>query len=209
MFGGTLVFTVTRSARLQVRRPLASITCSQDLSTHNTVISFVVDSNGIQWKSALTATEDVSTSRNIPASQITGAEWTLFGRSGHLRIQTNASSLKHELRFDGFPPNDFEKLKGALEFVKLERLQMSSVGASFGNVDVNGRKLVFSQAILEDADEEGEEFEPRDGPELMSLDLTEISQCVLPGTNRNEIEVQFPESDTVEAGTDQLGKKHF
>ena len=31
-------------------------------------------------------------------------------------------------------------------------------------------------------------------------------QCVLPGTNRNEIELQFPESDAVEAGTDQLGE---
>ena len=55
--------------------------------------------------------------------------------------------------------------------------------------------------------EEGEEFEPREGDEMMSLDLTEVSQCVLPGNNRNEIELQFPESDTVEAGTDQLGKE--
>jgi structure-specific recognition protein 1 len=34
--------------------------------------------------------------------------------------------------------------------------------------------------------------------------LTQVSQCVLPGTNRNELELQFPESDTIEAGTDQL-----
>jgi hypothetical protein len=36
------------------------------------------------------------------------------------------------------------------------------------------------------------------------IDLAEVSQCVLPGNNRNEIEAQFPESDTIEAGTDQL-----
>jgi hypothetical protein len=66
--------------------------------------------------------------------------------------------------------------------------------------------LAFKQCILEDADEEGEEFEPREADELLTLDLTEVSQCVLPGNNRNEIELQFPESDTVEAGTDQLGK---
>jgi hypothetical protein len=41
---------------------------------------------------------------------------------------------------------------------------------------------------------------------MLSLDLTEVSQCVLPGNSRNEIELQFPESDAVEAGTDQLGK---
>jgi len=64
---------------------------------------------------------------------------------------------------------------------------------------------VFRQCILEDADEEGqEEFEPRDGDEMLSMDLGEVSQCVLPGNNRNEIEMQFLESDTVEAGTDQL-----
>jgi hypothetical protein len=40
----------------------------------------------------------------------------------------------------------------------------------------------------------------------MSVDLAQVSQCVLPGNNRNEIELQFPESDTLEAGTDQLGE---
>jgi hypothetical protein len=59
---------------------------------------------------------------------------------------------------------------------------------------------------LEEATEDGQEFEPRREDEMMSLDLAEVSQCVLPGNNRNEIEVQFPESDAVEAGTDQLGK---
>ena len=156
----------------------------------------------------MTASEDVSTSKSIPAKAIDGALWSVFGRSGHLRIQTKPESkLKHELRFDGFPPTDFDKLKGAFQecfTVDLQKLTMSSAGASFANVKVEGRNLVFKQCILEDADEEGEEFEPRDGPEMMSIDLAEVSQCVLPGNNRNEIEVQFPESDTVEAGTDQL-----
>lgn len=69
--------------------------------------------------------------------------------------------------------------------------------------------MVFRQCILEDADEEGEEFEPRDGDEMLSVNLKEISQCVLPGNNRNEIELQFHESDAVEAGTDQLVAVRF
>jgi structure-specific recognition protein 1 len=44
---------------------------------------------------------------------------------------------------------------------------------------------------------------------MMSLDLAQVSQCVLPGNNRNEIELQFPESDAVEAGTDQLVAVRF
>lgn len=39
---------------------------------------------------------------------------------------------------------------------------------------------------------------------MMSLDLGEVSQCVLPGNNRNEVELQFPESDAIEANNDQL-----
>lgn len=65
---------------------------------------------------------------------------------------------------------------------------------------------MFKHMLLQDANEEGEEFEPRINDELFSLDLAEVSQCVLPGNNRHEVELQFPESDTVEAGTDQLGE---
>ena len=116
--------------------------------------------------------------------------------------------MHHELRFDGFPPNDFEKLKDALQElygVTLDKHNVSSAGASYGKSSIKGRNLVFSHMVLEDADEEGEEFEARVGDELMSLDLAQVSQCVLPGNNRHEIELQFPESDTLEAGTDQLG----
>ena len=86
---------------------------------------------------------------------------------------------------------------------------MSPAGASFGTSGIEDGSMVFRQCVLEDADEEGEEFEPRDGDEMMSMNLTEVSQCVLPGNNRNEIEVQFHESDAVEAGTDQLVAVRF
>lgn len=49
----------------------------------------------------------------------------------------------------------------------------------------------------------------RNGDEMMSLDLAEVSQCVLPGNNRNEVELQFPESDAVEANNDQLVSVRF
>ena len=44
---------------------------------------------------------------------------------------------------------------------------------------------------------------------VMSLDLAEVSQCVLPGNNRNELEIQWPESDTIEANNDQLVSIRF
>jgi hypothetical protein len=171
------------------------------------------DSNGIVWKSALLGNnDDVSISRNIPAKAIKRAQWTIFSRFGHIRIQTDPTAshgLHHEYRFDGFPPNEVDKIKSAFESlfnVQLENHAMSSAGTSYGKTSIKGRTLVFSHMVLEDADEEGEEFEARTGDEMMSMDLAEVSQCVLPGNNRNEIELQFPESDTLEAGTDQLGE---
>jgi len=134
---------------------------------------------------------------------VIGARWTIFGRSGHLRIQTPNT----EFRFDGFPYSDFDKVRDIMnEYYDVEtnKLPMSTAGNSFGLTEIEDRNLAFKQCILEDADEEGEEFEPREGDEMMSMKLAEVSQCVLPGNNRNEIELQFHESDTVEAGTDQL-----
>jgi len=174
----------------------------------HSVGTFSADVTKIHWRSALYGNdEDMGTSRVIPSDAIKGAKWSIFGRKGHLRIQTTAKKIKHELRFDGFPHGDFEKVKETFRRfydVTVEKNPMSSAGASYGKSEIEGRNLVFRHMVLEEAQEEGEEFEPRVGDEMLSLDLAEVSQCVLPGNNRHEIELQFPESDTHEAGTDNL-----
>jgi hypothetical protein len=184
----------------------------------------------ITWKGALTGggtayDDDAFTGtmvRTIPSQQIKGAQWTVFGRSGHLRIQINpdektttttttttSSKLQHdEWRFDGFPAQDVDVLKDALQQqynIAMQLYPMSSAGTQYGLTTVQGKQLSFRHCVLDEMNEEGQEFEPRPEHEMMSLNLAEVSQCVLPGNNRNEIEVQFPESDAVEAGTDQLG----
>mmetsp|Transcript_15934 Transcript_15934/g.32250 ORF Transcript_15934/g.32250 Transcript_15934/m.32250 type:complete len:723 (+) Transcript_15934:271-2439(+) len=174
--------------------------------------TFTADPSAIMWKSAMTSADDYETKRVLPKNAIAGALWTQFGRSGHLRVLTKTpegskTKLPAAFRFDGFPPTDYDTLNETLQSmygVPLKKHTMSAAGNSWGNTDISNKHLVFRQCILEDADEEGEEFEPRDGDEMLSLDLGEVSQCVLPGNNRNEIEMQFLESDTVEAGTDQL-----
>ena len=186
----------------------------------NSVGTFICEPKHIIWKSALSNRDDnvSGTTKTIPAVALKDALWTVFGRSGHLRVQTKAKpdgtpyakDLKHELRFDGFPIKDADNLKATLKEmydIELHKHGMSSAGTQYGLTKIQGKNIVFRHCILEDADEEGEEYEPREGEEMMSMDLTEVSQCVLPGNNRNEIELQFPESDTVEAGTDQLGKR--
>jgi structure-specific recognition protein 1 len=86
----------------------------------------------------------------------------------------------------------------------VSKKNVSSGGASFGTTDINNGFLVFRESIL--AEEEGE---TEGGEEIISLELAEVSQCVLPGNNRNEIVIQFHESDTVEQGTDQLVQIRF
>jgi len=184
----------------------------------HSVGTFICEPKQIIWKSALTNRDDTvsGTTKTIPAVALKNALWTVFGRSGHLRVQTKPKSdgtpyqkdLKHELRFDGFPSKDADDLKATMKElydIELQKHGMSSAGTQYGLTKIAGKNIVFRHCILEDADEEGEEYEPREGEEMMSMDLTEVSQCVLPGNNRNEIELQFPESDAAEAGTDSLG----
>lgn len=179
----------------------------------HSVGTFACEGERIIWKSAITGREDdhgTATSRSLPSEHLASVGWTVFGRSGHLRVQTKKDSgLKHELRFDGFPVADFDMLKAALRKnynLDLQVHNLSASGTQYGLTTIKGKNLVFKHCVLEDVTEDGQEFEPRPEDEMMTLDLAEISQCVLPGNNRSEIEVQFPESDAVEAGTDQLGK---
>lgn len=180
----------------------------------HSVGTFSCDDGKVVWKSAITGRDaDVGshTTRTIPAAMIRTAKWTIFGRSGHLRLQIKpeATNLKHELRFDGFPVGDYDMIKDAFQTkysVDVTQHNMSTAGTQYGLTSLRDKNLVFKHCILDEMNEEGQEFEPRAEEEMMSLDLAEVSQCVLPGNNRNELELQFPESDTVEAGTDQLGE---
>lgn len=193
----------------------------------HSVGTFSADSKGIFWLSAAnnnSGDDDVVLSRFIPANAIASpAQWTLYGRTAYVRIHNTVAdsgdaaqrSFPRELRFDGFLSNDYDALKNLLQSlfqVELVRHAVSVCGASFGNVSIHApvaadrshQNLVFRRCLLDNVTEEGEQFEPRDGEELMSIHLADVSQCVLPGNSRNEIELQFLEADTAEAGTDQL-----
>jgi POB3-like N-terminal PH domain/Structure-specific recognition protein (SSRP1) len=166
------------------------------------------------WKSAVTGRDDASTTRKL--KQVQSASWTVFGKTGSLRLRCGQDNSNkdskhqlHEWRLDGFPLADFDALKGALHAkfkVDLKVHPMSAAGTQYGISKVQGKLLKLNHCTLtDDLNEEGQEFEVHENDEIFSIDLNDVSQCVLPGNNRNEIELQFPESDTIEAGTDQLG----
>jgi POB3-like N-terminal PH domain len=145
------------------------ITSWKHIGLHgHSVGTFACTDGGIQWKSALYGSDDgaggIASTRNISKSAISGAQWTVFGKSGHLRIQTNkdqnsSSRLHHEMRFDGFPADDLDTLKDVFHKkynLELTKLNMSSAGTQYGLSNISGKKLVFRHCVLDEADEEGE-----------------------------------------------------
>ena len=130
----------------------------------HSVGTFACEDSGIVWNSALFGKDDdaalMASTRKIPKDMIMQAQWSVFGKSGHVRIKTQPNSkLHHEMRFDGFPPSDFDSLKDLFKdkySMDLAKLNMSAAGTQFGLSKMSGKKLTFRHCILEDADEEGE-----------------------------------------------------
>jgi POB3-like N-terminal PH domain len=153
----------------------------------HSVGTFVCEEKRVVWKSAITGRDDdgasPGTTRIVPANKLKNAYWTVFGKSGHLRLQTTGgtetSPLAHELRFDGFPEKDFDILKDVLKRsynLDLQTLNMSSAGTQYGLTAVGNKKLIFRHCVLDEMNEEGQAFEPRAENEMLSLDLAEVSQ---------------------------------
>lgn len=126
----------------------------------HSVGSFSCEEGGVKWTSALTHESVQGSTKSISKDVLASAQWTVFGKSGHIRIQTSGNNrLHHELRFDGFPANDYETLRDIFKDnyeVELAKYPVSAAGTQFGLSKMSGKKLTFRHCILEDADEEGE-----------------------------------------------------
>jgi hypothetical protein len=117
----------------------------------------------------------------------------------YLRLGLKAGG---EHRFDGFGKDDRDKVKKLLGDgfgVDLKRAAVTAGGASWGLTKVADDRLVFAANVVDPDDPSSS----RPGDEMLSVDLGEVSQCVLPGNSRNEIELQLQENDALEANTDQ------
>ena len=194
------------------------------LHGHN-VGTLTIDSANLQWRSATNHTKIEAS-----AQKLTSANFAQFGPVGHLVVTMTQGSAHNKaeksiLRFDGFRPSDFDRIKDLFsQYYDLNVTKKShcSAGASFGVTDIqtNTNQLVFLESIIEqnlnkkkgqeDEDSSEEEVTETTGEEIMSLNLKDVSQCVLPGTNRNEIELQFHESDALNGDSvDQLVQIRF
>ena len=145
------------------------ITTWKHIGLHgHSVGSFACAQAGVQWKSALYGREDAGngtiSTRSIPKTSIERAAWSVFGKSGHLRLKVaqkegTKTNLHHEMRFDGFPVTAYDNLKDVFQDsygIEVSKHNISSTGTQYGQSKISGKKLVFQHCILEDADEEGE-----------------------------------------------------
>jgi hypothetical protein len=169
------------------------------------------------------------TTRKITASKLKFGKWTPMGKNVALlrlgitntssNTNSNSSSknpppFQQDWRLDGFPSTDFDLLSQKLQSlyqIPLQNYIMSSAGTQYGIPHVSQspqeKWLTLDHCIVQDdLNEEGQEFQILTTNPICHFDLHEITQCVIPANNnRNEIELQFPETDTMEVGTDQLG----
>jgi POB3-like N-terminal PH domain len=126
----------------------------------HSVGSFACEEGGIKWTSALTHGSVQGFTKSIPKDAITAAQWTPFGKSGYIRVKTNGDKkLHHEIRFDGFPVNEFDQLRDIFKDhfkVELTKYSINAAGTQYGLAKMSGKKLTFHHCILEDAEEEGE-----------------------------------------------------
>jgi hypothetical protein len=126
----------------------------------HSVGTFALDDSGIKWKSALYGQDEGgSSTRSVPKDSILAAYWTVFGKSGHMRIKTTGEKTNHELRFDGFKTSEFDTLRTSFKDnldVDLVKYNMSSAGTQYGISKLAGGKLTYRHCLLDDAEEEGE-----------------------------------------------------
>ncbi|GMI02367.1 hypothetical protein TrLO_g14125 [Triparma laevis f. longispina] len=171
----------------------------------STVGKLNLSTSTLAWSSATTSDKYSTTSSNV-----VHAEWTVYGKMAYLRVTVKDSDGKKSLRrFDGFATSSFDSVKSQFLTnydVEVVKTKMDLTGASYGLPTLKDSRLTFNS---NEVSPDGTENNP--GPEMMSLEMSEVSQCVMRGTgkDRNLIELQFQDNDNLEKNSDQLVQISF
>ena len=146
--------------------------------------SFVCAPSGLKFSSGQKTV-------SLPFGTIEKVRHCTIGRMTYIRV----CGADGESRFDGFQRGQgaWEKFIKVLkdENVSVEKVDIDSSGGTWGSNSVSDSRFLLSST-------------GGGSKEVLSLDLREVSQCVTPGNNRNELELQFNENDYLEDNTDQL-----
>mmetsp|Transcript_12210 Transcript_12210/g.12596 ORF Transcript_12210/g.12596 Transcript_12210/m.12596 type:complete len:841 (-) Transcript_12210:18-2540(-) len=143
------------------------------------------DSSFIEWR-----TSSNSPSKKFEYELIEKAEWIIYGLKGHLFLSLKDGKT---INLDGFNKSDYNTIAEWFQThynIEIEQLQVASDGGNFGDIDLDGNSLILKSALSSNR--------------IFELKLNNVSQCVLPGNNKDELEIQFHESDTIDKEEDML-----
>jgi len=138
-------------------------------------------------------------------SGVKRATWTVFGKYANVVLLDGDDGVL--MRLDGFTNKNKEPLKSDLQSigVKLEDLEFCSSGANRGKhfFEAQGKRFVVEQT---EPEAEGKEPSTK---RLFDLDLSRVSQCVVPTNTRagavpKEVSIQFNEDRREGAAEHQL-----
>lgn len=129
----------------------------------------------VEWKS-----KSKTVLVNIPMEEIKSASWTVFGIKAYMRLCKKDGK---QLSFDGFSKGDYEGLSAYLSQngLSLDKERVSSEGSHYGTASLSRNSVSMSSV--------------KSGLPLFDISLENVSMCVVPQNNKNEVEVQFHEPE--------------
>ena len=147
-----------------------------------------LQNNLVSWRSKST-----EVLKKFQRSDLAKWSWITMGSTTNCIVKLFLSNDK-VIRFRGFKNDDYNDLttycKSHYNQV-VEKEDWSSAGGNWGNLNVSSESLTL--ASYDDND-----------TTLLEIPLDQVSQCALP--NKNEVELQFHEDDTVAADEETLAE---
>jgi structure-specific recognition protein 1 len=146
--------------------------------------------------------------KEILANTINKIKWNVYGIRGYLKFYINNNDkdeIQKPQQFDGFSKSDFDSINNYildLYKIKVDTSKAHSGGGNYGDVVFEGNSLLMKSVIIDKDNEE--HLVPG-----WEMGLDNISLCVVPTSNRNEMEVQFKDNDNTESKEDTVAQITF
>jgi len=143
-------------------------------------VNFTED--GIEWR------DRANMVKTFDKENISHGNWTIFGTKGFLKFYLNDGKI---VRLDGFAKADRESIVKYTDNIGIlvENEDVACDGSNFGDISFDSKKVKMVAPT---------------GKQAFELQVENISNCMIADKNRNEVEIQFHESDTVARDEDAL-----
>lgn len=149
-----------------------------------------------------------SNNKEILANTINKIKWSVYGSRGYLKFYIkNNDKGEHQKpqQFDGFNGSDFASIYtyiSDLYKIKVDTPKAHSGGGNYGNIVFEGNSLLMKSVVVDKDNEE--HLVPG-----WEIGLDNISLCVVPTSNRNEMEIQFKDNDNTDREEDNVAQITF